>query len=216
MSDLDAKIPGIPHKHLLIGLTGGIGSGKSTVASLFEQLGARVIDTDELSRGLTQPGGLAIPAIRDTFGADFIDATDALDRRKMRELIFSDQTGKRRLEVILHPLILKQAQQFAAAPTNATYTLLVVPLLFEGRNYKDWISRTLVVDCPEDIQIARTMQRSGLTKELVQAIMVQQMGRSERISAADDIITNDSDLPALSARVDLLHKRFLTIAAGSH
>ena len=216
MSDLPAKIPGTPFKHLLIGLTGGIGSGKSTVASLFEQLGARVIDTDELSRGLTQPGGLAIPAIRDTFGADFIDAMGALDRLQMRELIFSDHSGKRRLEAILHPLILKQARQLTEASTNAPYTLLVVPLLLESKNYKDWINRTLVVDCPEDIQIARTMQRSGLNKTLVQAIMDQQMGRSERVSASDDIITNDSDLAALSAQVDLLHRKFLTIATGSH
>jgi len=216
MNTLAAKNTGAPSRHLLIGLTGGIGSGKSTVASMFEQLGVRVIDTDELSRGLTQSGGKAIPAISEVFGADFIDATGALDRHKMRELIFSNQTGKKQLEAILHPLILKQARQFADTDTTAPYTLVVIPLLFESNSYKDWINRTLVVDCPEESQIARTMQRSGLTKSLVLAIMAQQMSRSERVASADDIILNDGDLPALLAQVNLLHTRFLTIATGSH
>jgi dephospho-CoA kinase len=134
----------------------------------------------------------------------------------MRELIFSNQTGKKQLEAILHPLILKQARQFADTDTTAPYTLVVIPLLFESNSYKDWINRTLVVDCPEESQIARTMQRSGLTKSLVLAIMAQQMSRSERVASADDIILNDGDLPALLAQVNLLHTRFLTIATGSH
>jgi len=203
-------------KQLLIGLTGGIGSGKSTVASLFEQLGARIIDTDELSRSLTQAGGEAIPAIRDAFGTEMIAATGALCRDKMRELIFSNPTAKKQLEAILHPGILKQAKQIAASPTLAPYTLVVIPLLFESQNYRDWLDRTLVVDCPEEVQIARTMRRSGLDKAFVQSILDQQIAGSQRVALADNTIKNDADLNALSAQVDLLHQQFLKIAAGSH
>ena len=205
-----------PAKHLLIGLTGGIGSGKSTVATLFERHGARIIDTDEISRRLTQAGGEAIPAIRDTFGAEMIDATGALRRDKMRELIFTDPMGKKQIEAILHPGILNQAKQFAAAHTVAPYTLVVIPLLFESQSYRNWLDRTLVVDCPEEVQIARTMLRSGLDKALVQAIMDQQIARSQRVALADDTLKNDTDLEALSAQVELFHKQYLQIAAGSH
>ena len=205
-----------PKKHLLIGLTGGIGSGKSTVAALFAKHGARIIDTDELSRGLTQAGGEAIPAIRNAFGTEMIAATGALRRDKMRELIFGNPAAKKQLEAILHPGILKQAKQIAALPTEASYTLVVVPLLFESQNYRDWLHRTLAVDCPEEIQIARTMQRSGLDKAFVQSIMDQQIARSQRVALADDCLKNDTDLNALSAQVALLHRLFLNIAAGSH
>ena len=202
-------------KHLLIGLTGGIGSGKSTVATLCENLGARIIDTDQLSRDLTRSGGAAIPAIRAAFGADFIDATGALDRNRMRERVFSNPIAKQQLEALLHPLILKQARQLAEMKTLAPYTLVVVPLLFEAHGYQGWLKRVLVVDCPEEIQIARTQQRSGLDKALVQTIMSQQIARNQRIALADDIIRNDSDLASLAARVGLLHRHFLTIAQGS-
>lgn len=201
--------------HLLIGLTGGIGSGKSTVASLFENLGARIIDTDEISRSLTSLGGEAIPQILDVFGADFIDSTGALDRHKMRDYVFANPAAKVKLEAILHPLILKQAKLLAQAPSRAPYTLIVVPLLFESQNYLGWLSRTLVVDCPEEIQLSRTMQRSGLDKALVQAIMAKQISRNERLTLADDTIRNDSDLPSLSTQVSLLHKRFMNISSRS-
>jgi dephospho-CoA kinase len=202
-------------KHLLIGLTGGIGSGKSTVANLFVTRGARLIDTDEISHALTRSGGAAIPEIRTTFGSDYVDAKGALDRSKMRELIFAKPAAKKQLESILHPLILKQVKQLASSNTSAPYTLVAIPLLFESPRYHDWLHRTLVVDCPEELQIERTIQRSGLDKILIQAIMNQQISRNQRLALADDIILNNSDLASLSAQVDALHARFLTIAQGT-
>ncbi len=202
-------------RHLLVGLTGGIGSGKSTVAALFEKLGARIIDTDEISRGLSQADGAAIPALRDAFGSCFIDENNALDRNKMRDLVFSNPAAKKQLEAILHPLILKRTRQLAEAATPARYTLAVIPLLFETTAYQGWLHRTLVVDCPEETQIARTLQRNGLDRALVQSIIAQQISRNQRLALADDIIRNDSDLPALSAQVKQLHSRFLTLTSGS-
>lgn len=201
--------------HLMIGLTGGIGCGKSTVATLFEQLGARIIDTDELSRTLTRSGGAAITAIREAFGTEYIDSSGALDRNKMRELIFADQAEKKRLEAILHPLIRQQARQIAEAPTSAPFTLVVIPLLFETQGYQSWLHRTLAVDCPEEIQIARTMQRSGLSRADVQAIISQQISRVQRLQLADDIISNATGLSALATQVERLNKIYLTIAAVS-
>ncbi len=209
------KITCRTREHLLIGLTGGIGSGKSTVADLFVRHGARLIDTDEISHELTGSGGAAIPEIRTAFGIDSVDKHGALDRSKMRELIFAKPDAKKQLESILHPLILKQVKQLASAVTHAPYTLVAIPLLFESARYRGWLHRTLVVDCPEELQIARTMQRSGLDKALIQSIMNQQISRSERAALADDIILNNSDLAALSAQVDSLHARYLTIAHGT-
>jgi dephospho-CoA kinase len=202
-------------KHLLIGLTGGIGSGKSTVAALFEKLGVRIIDTDEISRSLTLSGGAAIAAIRATFGTDYIDASGALDRNKMRALVFSNPAEKERLEAILHPAIFDQVKHLAASPTNAAYTIAVIPLLFQVRGYQDWLQRTLLVDCPEETQIARTMQRSGLGRPEVLTIMAQQTPRAQRRALADDIIQNEGDLQTLSDQVTLLHSRYLTITTGS-
>ncbi|TAJ76731.1 MAG: dephospho-CoA kinase [Gallionellaceae bacterium] len=202
-------------KHLLIGLTGGIGSGKSTVAALFEKLGARIIDTDALSRQLTRPGGGAIAAIRAAFGSAYLDVGGALDRNKMRALIFADPSEKKRLEAILHPAILAHAQQLAASATDAPYTLVVIPLLFETGNYRTWLDRTLTVDCAEAAQVARTMQRSGLDQAGVQAIMAQQTARAQRLALSDDVIRNDGDLAALTGQVAQLHGRYKAIAGGS-
>lgn len=201
--------------HLLIGLTGGIGSGKSTVATLFEKLGARIIDTDELSRQLTRPGGAAIPGIRKTFGDAYINADGALDRAMMRELIFADPSAKARLEAMLHPAILDLSKRSASAATSAPYTLVVVPLLFESGAYRNWLHRILVVDCPEEIQIERTMQRNGLSRAAVSAIMAQQLPRARRMELADDVLGNATDLNALTEQVARLNEKYLTIAAGS-
>ncbi|MDX8399482.1 MAG: dephospho-CoA kinase [Gallionellaceae bacterium] len=202
-------------EHLLIGLTGGIGSGKSTVAALFEKLGARIIDTDELAHQLTQPDGAAIAAIRDAFGDTYIDSNGALNRQKMRELVFSHPAEITRLESILHPAIYKQSMKMAAAITPAAYTLLVVPLLFESPEYCNHLHRSLVVDCPEEVQISRTMQRSNLSKTDVQSIMAQQLPRTQRTSFADDVIHNEADIPNLTTQITLLHHKYLAISGRS-
>jgi dephospho-CoA kinase len=203
--------------NLCVGLTGGIGSGKSTVASLFKECGVLVIDSDIISHQLTQPGGMAIAAIRTTFGEDYIDASGALNRALMRQRIFSDHVAKVKLEAILHPLIRTQilAQINGANADNtcvSPYLLLVIPLLFETKNYQELVQRVLVVDCAETIQVARTMQRSGLDEKTVHTIMASQILRSERLRLADDVIQNEGDLDALRQRVNQLHQFYLTIS----
>jgi len=200
---------------LLIGLTGGIGSGKSSAAALFEKLGVRIIDTDQISHQLTQANGSAISAISKTFGTHFIDTSGALDRHQMRELIFAKPAEKKRLEAILHPAILAEAKHQASLPTAAPYTMIVVPLLFESSNYHDWLHRTVTVDCSEETQITRTMLRSQLSRAQIQAIMTQQISRTERLALSDDILHNEGDWAALAEQVKQLHQRYLTINAGS-
>jgi dephospho-CoA kinase len=199
----------------LVGLTGGIGSGKSTVAELFAALGVRVIDTDLISHQLTKADGAAIPLVRKAFGDDYIDARGAMDRSRMRELVFSDPAAKQRLEAILHPLILDQSKQQAGSPTTAPYTLVVIPLLFESGSYADWLDRTVAVDCPEDMQIARTMQRSRLGEADVRAIMAGQIGRAERRRLADEIISNQGSQDDLKTQVVGMHHRLSALAAES-
>ncbi len=189
------------------GLTGGIGSGKSTVAKLFEALGVRIVDTDDISHRLTAANGLAIPAIRQAFGDTCISADGALDRPQMRTLVFSDLEAKQRLQAILHPLILEQAKSDALSPTSAPYTLVVVPLLFESGRYRDWLRGVIVVDCPEARQISRTLHRGALDESTVRSIMAQQMDRTGRLRLADEIILNDSSLEHLQGQVSALHKR---------
>lgn len=200
----------------LVGLTGGIGSGKSTAAHLFADLGVRIVDTDLLSHQLTQAGGMAIPAIRAAFGAHVIDHQGALDRGRMRTLVFGDVAAKERLEAILHPLIFTQARQQANAPTDAPYTLVVVPLLFESGCYAGWLQRVIAVDCPEDTQIARTVQRNNLDAAAVRAIMAQQLSRSERLRLADEVIDNSGSLDRLKEQVVGMHRRLSVLAAESN
>ena len=199
----------------LVGLTGGIGSGKSTVADMFAALGARIIDTDLISHQLTQLEGAAIPAIREAFGANVINAQGALDRGKMRKMVFANPTEKRRLESILHPLIFSLTKQQAATRTNAPYTLIVIPLLFESERYSDWLQRVIAVDCPEEAQIARTMQRSNLDEPAVRAIMAQQLGRQERLALADEVILNNGSLDDLKRQVVEMHSRLSGLATES-
>lgn len=197
-----------------IGLTGGIGSGKSTVAALFKECGVTVIDSDAISHQLTQSGGGAIAAIRTAFGEGYIDTGGALDRQKMRQLVFSDPAAKQRLEGILHPLIRARMQAQAQAANTPPYLLLVVPLLFEA-GYCELVQRILVVDCAEATQVARAMRRSGLGEQEVRAIMAQQIARSERLRRADDIIQNDGAPNALRPKVEQLHQRYLALSEGS-
>jgi|CXWL01.1.fsa_nt_gi dephospho-CoA kinase len=199
---------------LRVGLTGGIGSGKSTVAVLFSKLGAGIVDTDVISHRLTAVGGAAIPTIAAHFGAESLTQEGALNRSWMRSQIFSDPASKRQLEEILHPMIRAQAKAEAEAST-APYVLLVVPLLFETNGYLEWLDRTLAVDCPEATQLTRTTQRSGLDEATVRAIMAQQVSRDVRQQRADDLIHNDGELTDLAAQVARLHQHYLTLSSGS-
>jgi dephospho-CoA kinase len=196
---------------LLIGLTGGIGSGKSVVAKLFAERGAGIIDTDAIAHELTEQGGDAIPAIREAFGDQFIDALGALDRAIMRRLVFGQPEAKRKLESILHPLI-REEVRVRITRLQQPYGLLVVPLLIETGAYRDQIARVLVVDCEEALQVTRTMARSRLTEAEVRAIMAEQVSRQARISVADDVIENNGDVSTLIPQVEKLHVYYLSLA----
>ena len=194
-----------------VGLTGGIGSGKSSAARIFQQLGAAVVDTDEISHELTRPGGAALAAIRHAFGEAYVAADGGLARARMRQHVFSDATARRKLEAILHPLIRKEVHARVAA-AGTPYVVIVVPLLLETGAYRDLLNRILVIDCSEEVQVARTMARSGLAETEVRAIMETQVSRAARLSAADDVLLNDGDLPALQNAAGMLHQRYLALA----
>lgn len=193
-----------------VGLSGGIGSGKSTVAALFQEQGITVIDSDAISHRLTQSGGAAIALIRAAFGREYINADNSLNRTRMRQQIFSNLDAKQRLEAILHPLIRTQMLAQVQASGSSPYLLLVVPLLFETSNYRELVQRTLVVDCAEKIQVERAMRRSLLNEHEVRAIMAQQISRDERQSLADDVIHNDGSMDELRQQVIKLHQEYLS------
>ena len=194
-----------------VGLTGGIGCGKSTVAQGFAELGVDIIDTDVLSHALTQPGEIGFNAIIDHFGPRYLLPDETLDRAGLRNLIFSDANAKQTLESLLHPLILTQVQA-KLLQCSAAYALIVVPLLFETENYRALIQRNLVVDCSEAQQIERTMARSGLSEATVRAIMSSQVTRATRLARADDIVSNINDLDSLTAQISMLHTKYLSLA----
>ena len=203
--------PTSPGHRFSIGLTGGIGSGKSTVADLFGQHGAAVIDTDQIAHALTAPGGVAMAAISAAFGAAYMTANGALDRVKMRTRVFGDPAAKKTLEAILHPLIRIETER-AAAVAQGPYLLYVVPLLVESANWRQRADRILVVDCPEALQISRVMQRNHMTGAEVQAIMATQTTRAARLAAADDVIVNDGDTAQLIPHVTRLHALYREMA----
>jgi dephospho-CoA kinase len=196
-----------------VGLTGGIGSGKSVVANLFEKLGAAVIDTDAIAHQLTLGGGAAIPAIQAQFGADFLNADGSLNRAAMRQRVFSDSTAKQTLETVLHPLIRRQVEAQIAV-SDAPYVLLAIPLLVETGAYLDHIERVVVVDCNESLQLARTVARSSLAPSEVKAIMATQVSRVERLRHADDIILNNGELSSLSIPVAVIDQRLRALATA--
>jgi dephospho-CoA kinase len=198
---------------LTVGLTGGIGSGKSAAAQVFEELGATVIDTDAIAHTLTSPGGAAIAPIRAAFGADYVTPEGALSRARMRELVFADAAKKRLLESILHPMIRSQTSELAQA-ARSPYVILMVPLLVESNDYRQRCQRILVVDCPEELQLARVTARSGLAADQVRAIMANQVTRAARLAAADDLIDNSQDPAHLRRQVEALHARYLQLAAA--
>ena len=195
-------------KIFTIGLTGGIGCGKSTVADLFAARGASVIDTDLIAHELTAPHGAAMPALLAEFGEDFATLDGALDRARMRNLVFSDPTARGRLEAILHPKI-RDATAAAAAIASGPYVMFVVPLLIESGAWSERVSRVLVIDCPEALQVQRVMARSNLPEAQVKAIMTAQASREQRLAAADDVILNDDGMDLLAPQVEHLHAFYM-------
>ena len=198
----------------IVGLTGGIGSGKSAAGQVFEELGITVIDTDALAHALTGPGGAAMGPIRSAFGADYLTPDGALDRARMRALVFADAAKKRGLESILHPMIRAQTDALVQA-ARSPYVMLMVPLLVESKDYRRRCQRILVVDCAEEQQIERVKARSGLAPEQVRAIMASQVTREARLAAADDVIDNSKDLAQLRRQAEALHARYLQLAAAA-
>jgi dephospho-CoA kinase len=199
----------------VVGLTGGIGSGKSAAADEFASLGATVVDTDVIARELTEKGGAAVPHIEKLFGPEFVEQTGAMDRKRMRDHVFADPAAKRALESLLHPLIREEsARRIAAAEREKSgpYVLHVVPLLIESPDYRRRVDRVLVVDIPEEAQVERVRLRSGLSESEVRAIMRTQVSRAERRAAADDIIDNAGDRDALRRQVAALHQKYLQFA----
>lgn len=201
-------------KPYTVGLTGGIGSGKSAVAALFAELGIAVIDTDEIARELTRTGGAAIEPIRAAFGSGLIGADGALDRAQMRKLVFTHPAQKGKLEAILHPLIRKESARRVESSVSA-YAILVVPLLAEGGVDRSRYQRVLVVDCSEAQQIERVMRRSRLSEKEVRDILASQATREERLAIADDVIDNRGDPEALERQVSSLNEKYLTLARDS-
>jgi dephospho-CoA kinase len=195
----------------LVGLTGGIGSGKSVVADLFATRGVVVVDTDAIAHELTAPGGAAIEAIRESFGSDYISVDGALDRARMRSLVFRDPASKRRLERVLHPRI-RAASSARIAAASSPYIMLVVPLLVESGVDRAHCQRNAVVDCDEETQVQRVMRRNSLPEDEVRRIIAAQATRKERIDAADDIIDNSGDLRELESQLEKLHLRYLALA----
>jgi dephospho-CoA kinase len=199
----------------VVGLTGGIGSGKTAAAAMFGELGAAVVDTDAIAHELTGPQGAAMPAIRAVFGDAAVQADGSLNRTAMRERVFSDAAARARLEAVLHPMIRAESVRRCAAAPEA-YAILVVPLLVEaGDAYREALDRIVAVDCPEETQIERVIARSGLARDEVLRIMAAQSTRVARLAAADDVVDNGGDLAALRQQVENLHGRYLGLATMS-
>lgn len=200
---------------MIVGLTGGIGSGKSVLADLLGELGAAVVDTDAIAHELTAPHGPAMAAIRQAFG-DTVVATDGgLDRVAMRQLAFTTPAARRALEAILHPLIRVESERRcrAALARGAPYALLVVPLLVESGDFRQRVDRIAVVDCDDQTRLARVVARNGLAVAEVERIMATQASRAARLAAADDVVANDSNLMTLRRRAEELHRQYLALAA---
>jgi len=192
-----------------VGLTGGVGSGKSTAARLFADLGAALVDTDAIAHALTAAHGAAMAAIEAEFGGEVIAADGSLNRAAMRSLVFSEGGARQRLEQILHPLILREAQRQVAG-ARAPYVILIVPLLVENlATYRPLIDRIAVVDCEEPQQIERTSRRPGISGNQARAILAAQSPRAARLAIADDLLDNRAGLAELEAQVRRLHQIYL-------
>jgi len=195
----------------VVGLTGGIGCGKSAAAGEFARLGAAVVDTDAIAHDLTRAGGAAMADVRRVLGDAYVDAKGAMDRAKVRALVFSDPGAKARLEALLHPMIRAESERRIAA-AQAPYVVHVVPLLVESPDYRLRVSRVLVVDCPAQAQLERVRLRSGLAEAEIQRIIGAQLPRQARLAAADDVIDNSGSLDALHKQVRALHLRYMDMA----
>ena len=197
----------------LVGLTGGIGSGKSVVANALAELGGKIIDADQIAHHITGPKGLAIPLIEKQFGSQFITAEGALDRAKMRTLVFKDTMARIQLEDITHPLIRQETlrQAFEAKENQAKYLIFVVPLLLESGLWEHLLDHLVVVDCSEETQIQRVMLRNGLERAEVERILDAQASRTERLRHADTVIQNDGALSSLQPQIERLHQKILGI-----
>jgi len=194
---------------MIVGLTGGIGSGKSEAAQLFAKLGVPIVDVDAISHHLTSVGSPVLKEIIKAFGKSYLLADGSLDRAALREKVFADEVARRQLEEILHPLIYKQALQQLSKDTAAPYQILVIPLLFEGSPYQNILNRILVIDCDESLQIARTVERSGLSEQAVIAIMRAQVSRKIRLALADDVIENNGNLQELGKKIAEIHRKYM-------
>ena len=198
-----------------VALTGGIASGKTTVADLFATHGVPLIDTDLIAREVVEPGRPALAAVAEAFGADVLDSDGRLDRRRLRQIIFSDATARARLEAILHPAIRAEMErQSAAAAQAGPYQVLVIPLLAEGGR-RDHVDRVLVVDAPENVQVERLMARDAVTREQAEAALRAQALRETRLGIADDVVTNTGRIEDLREQVAALHERYVKLAAAS-
>lgn len=193
-----------------VALTGGIASGKSAVAALFEARGVPVVDSDAIAREIVAPGSPALEAIRRRFGEGILQGDGTLDRRALREQVFADPVARRDLEAITHPAIRARMQEWSQAVTGP-YQIHMIPLLVESGGRRDF-DRVLVVDCPEELQIQRVMQRDGVDANSARTILAAQASRAARLAIADDVIVNDGDRDKLSHDVDALHQRYLQLS----
>ena len=195
----------------LVGLTGGIGSGKSTVADYFVALGAVLVDTDAIAHELTAAGGAAMPALIEAFGNGVAGPDGALDRLAMRQLAFTRSDARERLEGILHPMIRALSAE-RCKMAESPYVILAVPLLVESGTYRQRCDRILAVDCPENLQIERVMARNGMSIDQVKAILAVQATREQRLAIADDVLLNDGGLDTVVKQIDDLHRTYLQLA----
>lgn len=193
-----------------IGVTGGIGCGKTTATDFFKQYGIEIIDTDEISHELTKMNAVGTLRIRDEIDSDFV-IDGVLDRKILREAVFKNPEIKKQLEHILHPMIREEVKN-RYENSKSPYCLIVVPLLFETNAYPDLLKRILAIDCDEETQIQRVMNRSQLSREQILAIMSNQVDRKTRISRADDILINENDREYLRQQVEILHEKYLKLA----
>lgn len=199
----------------VVGLTGGIGSGKSAAADEFARLGAALVDTDAISHRLTGAGGAAVPAIQRVFGEGYVLPSGAMDRKRMRERVFADAGARKSLESLLHPMIRAESERQIAA-AGGPYVIYVVPLLVESGGHRERVDRVLVVDCPEEVQVERVRARSGLSADEAQAIVRAQAPRATRLAAADDIIDNSGTLDELRLQVETLHAKYAAMAKSAN